>query len=348
MDTNFDILNFEEDIPIIIEEDEDAISFIERTYKEKCLPQRKQNSPNKGNMNILNTKDIDNCYGEGEKLYVRELINSYKARISFLEDEFKKKDIIINKLINLTNNLVKESNKKTSNSDFHKDDEHHSIADNSDDTLSDPICELNTETPTKEKLPSILTEQLTEVRKNKHSHYLNSKMETDIIQRHAQKVYVIGDSMINGINEKDLTTEKEIVKVRYYSGAKVNDIGNKVTRILEDKPNAIILHVGTNDAVSKPSNVIIDEILSLKNSIERKLPTCKVILSSLTPRVDNGKAALTIQHFNKHLNKLKLNIMDNSNISTKDLGKKGLHLSNFGKRKFTKNISSIITKLFDE
>ena len=98
-------------------------------------------------------------------------------------------------------------------------------------------------------------------------------------------------------------------------------------------------------ATSKPSNTIIDELLSLKNWIENESPSCKVFIASLTPRMDDGKAALTIKNFNKHLNTLKLNILDNSNISIHDLGKKGLHLSKVGKKKLTKNILNIINNI---
>ena len=38
------ISNFDEEIPILIEEKEDAMSFIERAYQEKCLQQPKQKS----------------------------------------------------------------------------------------------------------------------------------------------------------------------------------------------------------------------------------------------------------------------------------------------------------------
>ena len=100
----------------------------------------------------------------------------------------------------------------------------------------------------------------------------------------------------------------------------------------------MILHLRTNDAPNKTSNAIVDNILSLKHAVEKALPYCKVILSSLTPRLDNGKANLTIKHFNDHLKQLKVEVMDNINITSNDLGKKGLHLSKGGKAKLASNI----------
>ena len=58
----------------------------------------------------------------------------------------------------------------------------------------------------------------------------------------------------------------------------------------------------------------------------------------LTPRLDNGKANLSIKHFNDHLKQLNVEIMANTNITPNDLGKKGLHLSKGGKGKLASNI----------
>lgn len=338
MDLTMELIsNLNRDIPIITEEEEDAISFIERTYQENCLSQ-----PKKSNDKPFEIQSGSNA---GESFYLKELLNSYKDRIASLESELKRKDIIINNLLNLTKNLVDES-KKPCVYDIQTPNGCHSTVNNSSELFHESVSHKINISTTEEKHLSV-NDQLSEVRKNRHETFLLEKQTADITNTriHEKKVFVIGDSMLNGIKEKDLETEKTNVKVRYFSGAKVVDIVPKVKELLEENPNAFILHAGTNDAVSKPSNVIIDELLSLKNLIENKLPKCKVYISTLTPRTDDGKASLTINNFNKHLNDLKLNIMDNKNISVRDLGKKGLHLSRYGKKKFTKNISYIINEL---
>ena len=50
-------------------------------------------------------------------------------------------------------------------------------------------------------------------------------------------------------------------------------------------------------------------------------------------RVDDGKAALTVSKFNDRLRQLKLDTINNDNITAKDLGKRGLHMKeeNIGK-----------------
>ena len=56
------------------------------------------------------------------------------------------------------------------------------------------------------------------------------------------------------------------------------------------------------------------------------LPKCKVVISTPTLCTDDGKAALTVSQLTKHLLQLDICIIDNRNISARNLGNKGLHL----------------------
>ena len=108
--------------------------------------------------------------------------------------------------------------------------------------------------------------------------------------------------------------------------------------MLTDKPDLVLLHVGTNNACDMTSNKIVDDLLSLKHRVEKLLPKAKVIISSIITRTDDGKADYTIRKANELLGNLKLNLLDNSNITHKDLGKRGLHLSKTGKIKWARYI----------
>ena len=54
-------------------------------------------------------------------------------------------------------------------------------------------------------------------------------------------------------------------------------------------------------------------------------------------RHDNGKANLTIRNVNKHLSALQLECIENDNISSQHLGRKGLHLNPKGKGRLALN-----------
>ena len=140
---------------------------------------------------------------------------------------------------------------------------------------------------------------------------------------------IVGDSMLSGINEFRLSTKRN-VKVRSFPGALIDDMYDYVKPLLKKRPDRIILHIGTNNCLNEPSRQILDKILKLKSFIELNLPSCKVIISNLIQRTDDGKASLTVKKFNEHLDELELDIIDNRNLTVESLSKKGLHLNNQG------------------
>ena len=92
----------------------------------------------------------------------------------------------------------------------------------------------------------------------------------------------------------------------------------------------LILHVGTNNSINDSSSVIVNEILSLKNLIHAELPESNVILNIID--------RLKISNFNKHLNSLKIDTIDNSNISSEHLNGSVFHLNRYGKGELAMNL----------
>ena len=170
--------------------------------------------------------------------------------------------------------------------------------------------------------------------------------ETDTSRSRKKKILIVGDSMLNGIKENGFRNDKFEVDLKYFSGAKASDIANKMDTLLNKKPDCVVLHVGTNNAPIMTSSGIIGEILSIKHRIEKELPNAKVVISTPIIRTDNGKAALTIKNLNQHIRELDIEIIENSNITFRDLGKKGLHLAKYGKSKLVENMMKKLSKLF--
>ena len=151
-------------------------------------------------------------------------------------------------------------------------------------------------------------------------------------------IVVLGDSMINQLTEEGLSGKSRNVKVISLSGATISDIKFHLMKILPKKPSQIILHVATNDSISRSSRQICDDLLFLKFLINEKLPDCIVSISIPTKRLDNPKASLTITHLNRHLKELNLRLVDNDNITDVHIGKKGLHLNEKGTRQLAANL----------
>ena len=118
----------------------------------------------------------------------------------------------------------------------------------------------------------------------------------------------------------------------------MNDLNYHVHPILRKKPKHIIVHIGTNDATRSTSREILEKLLKLKTLVKETLPETEVTFSTSTIGSDNGKAALTVRNLCDHLSDLNINILDNRNITSKHLGRKGLHLNKAGSARLSKNI----------
>ena len=89
---------------------------------------------------------------------------------------------------------------------------------------------------------------------------------------------------------------------------------------------------------------MLEEILNLKTFIMNSIPQCKVIISNVINRTDDGKVSLIVENLNYHLNSLKLDIVHSSIIGKECLGKKGLHLT---KRETGKLAINFINKIIN-
>ena len=110
-------------------------------------------------------------------------------------------------------------------------------------------------------------------------------------------------------------------------------------------PKYIILHVATNDCTKKTSDEILKELEKLKCYIEKSLPSCNVIISLPTIRTDDKKANTILTNLNYKLKRSGHRFMDNTNIKAFQLGRKGLHLNNYGIKRIATNIISLIKRL---
>ena len=147
----------------------------------------------------------------------------------------------------------------------------------------------------------------------------------------------MGDSALNGIQ---VTLMGPRSKLRVFPGAFVRDFHHLAISLLEKKPSYIVIMAGTNDAITKTSEVILVELLQLKSFIESALLGCKGAISCPTDRFDDSKARLTILHLRRKLNNLQIPLILNDNIRDVDIGKKGLHLNERGSGRLAVNFMS--------
>ena len=100
---------------------------------------------------------------------------------------------------------------------------------------------------------------------------------------------IAGDSMINGINEKRISTDFKSVKVRCFRGATTDDMYFNLIPLLGKKPAALDLHVETNNLSNETSFQIYDKLLNLVHFVKENNLNCHVVLSSPIDRLDDGR-----------------------------------------------------------
>ena len=160
-----------------------------------------------------------------------------------------------------------------------------------------------------------------------------------------ETTFIVGDSILNGIVEERLFGQGRLVKVKRVSGSTVADLSHHIIPIIQKKPTNMIKHIETNDASSSTSRQIQDNLLKLKSLVNEKLPQCKVCLSTPTLRSDNGKVTFTVSQLVNHLLNLNIDVIDNRNIKSRHLSRKGLHLNDSGSKLLARNFSEKM-KLF--
>ena len=84
--------------------------------------------------------------------------------------------------------------------------------------------------------------------------------------------------------------------------------------ILKWHPEFLILHTGTNDTSKYTPNEIVDKVLALKRFVLSQNKKCKVIISTLTMRVDSSKNGNAVQNVNEILKELNIPLAKKFNI----------------------------------
>ena len=96
-----------------------------------------------------------------------------------------------------------------------------------------------------------------------------------------KKIVLTGNSIVNGISEKGLSVNQEVKTVNF-SGGTSGKILDKPDDIIKEKPDDLIVHVGTND-ITNNVNVKKSSIKFLKNH-HRLLSRFHLSLTAMTRR----------------------------------------------------------------
>jgi len=297
------------------------------------------------------------------------LISKLESEIVFLRDEMKNKNKIIDILLSdknpthnthntqsstyqtekIPSNLERRfefpkrharplQNQLTDRNNYVHDNQFNALL-NFDETFNDD--NKNDESKDTENEPNIQQrknrnfDNITDRRKPK-----TTKQKSDERKRY---VAVVGDSIVKEVKGHLLSTRKETVVVKTFSGATTKQMFDYVKPTLEMKPDQLLIHVGTNDLKKSENNEDIAEnivSLALHCHNSSQIP---VVVSSLTYRDDKFKDR--IGSINEELKirceERNIGYIDNSNIQKFHLNRSKLHLNAKGSTLLAKNFKIV-------
>ena len=149
---------------------------------------------------------------------------------------------------------------------------------------------------------SSTSQSLQEQKETSHRHstgyYRSSR---NMHQRRNNDVYIFGDSMLNGVDERRMKTGNGNVKVRAHPGA--TDMLDYLRPISRKQPSHLILHAGANDIKSQTPVGIMGNFEKVKDMIANYSPETRLVISSLILRNDNIELNSKIRSLKESLRK---------------------------------------------
>ena len=151
--------------------------------------------------------------------------------------------------------------------------------------------------------------------------------------------------MIACLKEAKLSSKKKI-KVRFFPGAKTEDLMFHLIQNLKKNPDNIIIHIGTNNAPYKNENILYEELKQIKDLIIDHYRDCKNIFTSCPiVRTDNKKANNVLKKYIDILKREEKKVIFHNNILESQLYRDALHLSSNGTTMLAGNFISRIRRL---
>ena len=159
---------------------------------------------------------------------------------------------------------------------------------------------------------------------NKHGNDDNNNGDSNNINNDNDNklptVVIMGDSMLKDINSYKLTKSVKKFKpyIKSFPGATIKCMHDYKKPSMEKSPDAVIIHIGTNDlrSTKDPTN-ICKEIIELAE--ESCSENTNVIISQIVPRGDkfNEKAKLVNNKLNEECKKRNISLISHNNIKPK-------------------------------
>ena len=158
-----------------------------------------------------------------------------------------------------------------------------------------------------------------------------------------KRIFLIGDSIMNGIQEKGLSSRHN-TRSRRCPGDTTKDLVDHIKPIARKRPDLVLIHFGTNDITH---SVDTDEYMQkVIDYLHKESPNTNIAVSLCTRRFDQPGHDKKIAACNNVLKGIcarnNLQYIDNSNIDESCLGIRKLHLNRKGTSYLANNLKHFI------
>ena len=190
------------------------------------------------------------------------------------------------------------------------------------DLFKNRISQLEKEISKKDEIISFLTEQISvknaltiplqnqgPERRSANNNSLNDSIESEVPREEAhtiklnkkKKVFVAGDSLLNGISEKGLSRDHQVT-VKNLPGGTTEKVLEEIEDLVADKPDCIIIHAGTNDITNGINS--LNSVKKIVKDVKKSFPNKKLFFSSILLRKDKKGISKKVTDINRRLKKL--------------------------------------------
>ena len=266
-------------------------------------------------------------------LYER-LVSHLESQIIFLEDELRKKDILIEKLIDKNLDVSKKSETKcsciTSKSSSNTDD----------NTIGSSVPKGLIDFQFDES-----SDEITVVAQRSSNQNSDARKKEKKEKR--QNIFICGDSLLNGVDGDGISSKDHCVVVKSFGGSTSFDMIDYIKPTARKKPDKIIVHVGTNDITKKIENTT-ENLQKIIKTVHDLSPETQVCFSELCLRNDLQGGFSNVKRKNDELRKFcserNLALIENGNVDDSCLAKKKLHMNPKGLKRLALNLKGFLGK----
>uniref|UniRef100_A0A7M5X7G8 SGNH hydrolase-type esterase domain-containing protein n=1 Tax=Clytia hemisphaerica TaxID=252671 RepID=A0A7M5X7G8_9CNID len=293
-------------------------------------------------MNHENSSRHEQSYHTEEKF-----IDHLKREVEFLRRQLENRDDIIYTLLQEKSSVNQNIKKDTQNDEFLLPKNPIKPINNAQlgkITLDNRYDALFIQENDNENL--IASEQNDNVTRRKSRNNNNKKRNSVNNNNDNRKtVAVVGDSMIKYIKGFKLSNKSNKVVVKTFPGAKVDCMKHYIKPTLDKKPDAVIIHCGTNDLKLKEPEDIAENIIGLTKMVSEESKETCILVSGIIPRGDdlNRNVKKVNEILQKKCNECNVGFIDNENIDPeRHLNNSKLHLNVHGTNELQKNLQYYI------